>query len=91
MIYTESEAKEKWCPHARVAFLGGVGNKVSVSMRKAVERDPDGLTRGDRDYIESQIKDCNCIVSACSQWRWFDDSRQNRRGYCGLAGKPDQT
>lgn len=33
----------------------------------------------------------NCIGSRCAQWRWPDDPmREGWRGYCGLAGKPQE-
>ncbi len=32
-----------------------------------------------------------CDASKCMAWRWHDDGsdEQPRRGYCGLAGKPE--
>ena len=37
-----------------------------------------------------------CLASGCMSWRWFDDAlrcearprRSDRRGFCGLAGRP---
>ena len=33
-----------------------------------------------------------CKLSECIAWRWYDlgpDEKGFRRGYCGLAGKPE--
>jgi len=30
-----------------------------------------------------------CVADDCMMWRWFDMSdAEERRGFCGLAGKP---
>lgn len=33
----------------------------------------------------------DCKASGCAAWRWYDggSDEQPRRGYCGLAGKPE--
>lgn len=39
------------------------------------------------------VKFYGCIGSGCMAWRWFglmiNDSRPEKVGYCGLAGKPE--
>ena len=65
MLLTESEAKTKWCPHVRIQFVGQAANRIGeFNFRIA--------SAADREYFDNQQKDCNCIASACSQWRWAD-------------------
>ena len=89
MIRTEEEARDCWCPFARIpaTFTDGI---------VAVNRDGDNV----HGYSEPR-----CIASGCMAWRkagqiglgpkgerrevdldgrtrWLD------QGYCGLAGKP---
>lgn len=42
---------------------------------------------------EGLINTNNCYVSECMAWRWINgdgwaDGESERKGYCGLAGKP---
>lgn len=33
-----------------------------------------------------------CVAARCMAWRWLDDNERpnpERRGYCGLAGRPE--
>ena len=54
---------------------------------------------------EAQLLECPdhpdilCYGNGCMAWRWYDTlidsltgraAPKSRRGYCGLAGKPDQ-
>lgn len=98
MLLTEQEAAEKWCPHARVLLpINVVGNKVSRASRELVEKVGD---EKERAWIVGQIEDCKCVGSKCSQWRWYESAlvklsygnliRENRRGFCGLAGVPTE-
>lgn len=91
---TEDQAKEKWCPFARVP-LTNVRNEIE-SGSPVVNRCTDGR-------INSSVL---CIGSACMAWRkagqigigpngerrdldldgltrWVDE------GFCGLAGRPE--
>lgn len=81
MKLTEEEAKDRWCPFARV-------NAADDLSTPAVNR----WGRGDpNDSITL------CIASSCMMWRWdaepvpqpedgFDDKMVCERGHCGLAG-----
>jgi hypothetical protein len=34
--------------------------------------------------------DCRCDASSCMAWRWSSQwGEHTRKGYCGLAGKPE--
>lgn len=83
-LLTEAEAKEKWCPQARVLSIGVCCN-----------RSPGG--EGDRNSY--------CLASGCMSWRWKDketekmvyrykedhpEMMEHYKGYCGLAGKPEE-
>lgn len=92
-IYTEDEAKTKWCPFARYATAAEpASNRWKQS---APESEPHAL---------NPIP-CRCIAWACmafrpAGWRDKDDGSISRDpcladpkyaepvGYCGLAGKP---
>ena len=75
---TEDEAKQKWCPHARIqtswtSLHGGVA------------------LAGTNRWEKGSAK---CIASECMAWRWCvtrvddDDNDIHDYGYCGLGGKP---
>lgn len=94
---TETEAKEKWCPFARIG--GGAGMDGAAYNR--IQH------HGDISHGAS-----TCLGSGCMAWRvalrpnpafvemgntWPDSRtpeqkipylRNHERGYCGLAGKP---
>lgn len=61
-MYTEEEAKKKFCPFAFNRTDGAI----------------------------------QCEASDCVVWRWSEPSEifgvpnHDRRGYCGLAGKPEE-
>ena len=77
MLLTEEQAKQKWCPWARIARDGsGIGNRYSF----------------DND-LATDSAFARCIASDCMAWRWTDCSSKavagrKVEGYCGLAGKP---
>lgn len=101
-MYTEDEAKQRWCPFARLAFEAGTFNRAVIF--DAAQGDPK--------------KDAVCLASACMAWRWkmeyregneyairpgetgwvegtdaeqragLDWKRNTGLGYCGLAGNP---
>jgi len=77
--YTEHEAPKKWCPEARVASIVEMPNKVMNAV--AVNRHPER-----RDPYEG----AHCVGSVCAHWQWMTGQRgDQRKGYCGLSGKPD--
>lgn len=61
---------------------------------------PVDIKSGDVIFIECPFKFNSesmhifpyCKLNACIVWRWYDlvlDENEYRRGYCGLAGKPE--
>jgi hypothetical protein len=92
---TEKEAKELWCPFARYGFMSALHDRNITGINRAeIESSAGQLTSHENpDYAR-------CIASQCMAWRW--DPKQvvgeymvehrgrpeNRKGYCGLAGKP---
>lgn len=82
-MYTEREAKEKWCPQVRRSSVLAETHMGAPTVATAVNR---GTT-----------KNVNCIGSTCMMWRWNNIYRsdlvtklpkEDWTGYCGLAGKP---
>lgn len=94
MILKEEEAKVKWCPHVRHSNFS---NDENASNRYG---------RIEDDEFDDNPEECRCIASECMQWRWatkpnplfhpFGDATlpprivDKDRGYCGLAGKPNE-
>ena len=93
MLLTEEEAKTKWCPMVRaVAIRGGTfGSPEPIGNRIAADQN-------------ELPKVTQCIASGCMMWRqhasdesWTVQGESKtktlpaglRRGYCGLAGKPE--
>lgn len=84
---TEEEAKTKWCPMSRLAWLNEDMGKTAITANRWGHGEPLGGS--------------TCIGSACMMWRWdypkgekhFDAEGSLRKdvdfrlGYCGLAGK----
>ena len=92
-MYTEEEAKTKWCPAIRFT---GAGTSTDFEF---------ATNRGE-DYFDRSF---HCIASECMAWRWDEPAwrgedgtfyntprPQNYQGkslehiqggYCGLAGK----
>lgn len=98
MLLTEDQAREKWCPFARVAepwrFAGHESGQPA-----SVNRGSDGVMASDG------VPNCCCIASKCAAWRGQEDARSAEAaeaefrksglrvlvtwvGYCGLAGEP---
>lgn len=74
-MMTEKEAAEKWCPHVRQSD----GPDVPVFNRGVK-----GNAHNDHENNRGAL--CNCIGSACMAWRWVWGD--NKKGFCGLAGRP---
>jgi hypothetical protein len=73
MLLTEKEARQQTCPVMRYCI-----NDVNVIQ------DGQGAI-----YVHQ-----SCTASDCKMaWRWeggdFAEVGENRRGYCGLAGRPE--
>lgn len=92
---TEDEAKTKWCPFARTAYIAinkDTGQAIAaISVNRGLDLQP-------------SERAC-CIASACMAWRWTDQYTDTRTGttatlgsyppgvldgtgFCGLAGAP---
>ncbi|MDL2207148.1 hypothetical protein LJC09_03340 [Desulfovibrio sp. OttesenSCG-928-F20] len=41
-------------------------------------------------HLGEHNEGCECKTTECMAWRWYDkpDCEGERRGYCGMAGKP---
>ena len=78
MILTVKEAKTKWCPKYQIA--AGTGHIFTNRLEKS-----------------SYGVGCKCIADGCMAWREITREEHNgtyypckeRKGYCGLAGKPE--
>ena len=71
-MFTESEARTKWCPFARA--LIGNGEAMTSANR---EKDGNPLI----------VKESRCIASECMAWQiasHTNESRPDGRGYCAL-------
>lgn len=94
-MHTEKEAKERWCPFARVfhyKFSMECPEAVPVPAHNRIvinkEDDVDPVTACDYGNLK-------CIASGCMAWRW-DEERGSHEveagrpplGFCGLSGKP---
>ncbi|KKT30205.1 MAG: hypothetical protein UW18_C0021G0004 [Microgenomates group bacterium GW2011_GWF1_44_10] len=84
-MFTEQEAKDRWCPHVRFqdtepdsqpANSWSIHSSCSDENKYGTERNP---------------KICRCIASECMMWRWENDLKskggEGSKGFCGLAGK----
>lgn len=70
---TEEEAKQKWCPFARVIDVIDEGQQSAVGA--AVNR------------FSPHEPATPCLGSGCMAWR-LSGSAAHQYGYCGLAGEP---
>ena len=86
-MLTEQQAREKWCPAARVV-LEGERERTPPFNRLATTV----------SVVDANPVDARCIASGCMWWRWErrwqprehdgPTEVQTERGYCGMAGKP---
>lgn len=73
-MHTIEEAKELWCPHARVFVKKGgelinTGNCILLAVNNSAERP-------------------RCIADKCAMWKWESLAfEKTGKGYCGLAGR----
>ncbi len=79
----EKEAVQKWCPEARVATVVGATERVSDvgtgGMVTSVNRHPER-----RDPFEG----AHCVGAQCMHWLWLAGGGRDKKGYCGLSGRP---
>src|ERR1700675_2507627 len=91
ICHSETEAKTKWCPFARVSW-----NALDEPYRAPV---PVSISRMPRPTGQA-----NCLGSGCMAWRWVETNVNgpmgedgapgdlvpsgDTHGYCGLAGVP---
>lgn len=97
-LWTEEEAKTKWCPMARIVTGQTKGPPGTVNPELTV------LSNANRDMDNEPLT--RCFGSACMMWRKHDQigigpdgekrdrdmdgrTRWKDRGYCGLAGPHD--
>lgn len=80
------DATSKWCPFARGVWLGDKDSNDLLATHNRVGNHDDGL--------DATLEYCHCVNTDCMAWRWCDgmdddaDLSDDRKGYCGLAGKP---
>ena len=86
VMYTEDEARTKWCPLAR---------RMLTDASHALAEDPGhGIGSANRVGIDAHNADPKCIASDCAAWRWlpanYDELGEvTRQGYCGAFGRPE--
>lgn len=78
---TEEEAREAWCPFARVWATDAEGGGGDAAINRY------------GDTAKTLHPNAMCLGSDCMAWRWIDRDRDDpyergpaRRGRCGLAG-----
>ena len=72
-MYTEEEAKTKWCPMVRI--FSGTSNYVAACNKNMLDRDKD----------KDRCIASNCMMW---RWIPTIYAPETKSGYCGLAGKP---
>lgn len=98
-LLTEQEAKQKWCPQARVvpAIMrdGHMVRSADVPAHNRVQEQ--GIPDDEQPTTHAAM---NCMGPACMAWRWetrvtpvqhleIDPVEKTGRGWCGIAGKPE--
>lgn len=66
MIVTETEAKERWCPHARVPLYAAcaTGEESPAAANRAAPGSSESVRAG-------AAEQCRCLGSGCMAWRWI--------------------
>ena len=76
-MYTEEEAKGKWCPMFKVA--------VSTSFLGL------GTLRADNRSLGNKYGECNCIASECMMWKWGQKDRLSDCHQARIVTKADNS
>ncbi len=86
-LHTEEEAKELWCPFARVVEF--TEDTISAPYNRAWAGD------GHPTRTHEPLQ-CRCIGDRCMAWRWEEHDlgpgkprAVGPKGCCGLAGNPN--
>lgn len=79
---TEKEARERWCPFARVVVGTQNGGPLLPDCPTGPQKMVIGNVAANRAHEGSSLPNefaCNCIASGCMAWRWGDVVRTERR------------
>lgn len=87
MFMTSEQAKRTWCPHARVVALN-TGAAPFGGYNRAFD------AKEDTKILNPACT--GCVADQCAAWRWEKPIQEldmvsgdvDKRGYCGLAGRP---
>lgn len=89
-LVTEEQAKEMWCPAARVAGRIPLDPPLGDQTVQGSNR----IGSNWRAAPPTILASLACIGSRCMAWRWEKDrdpalaSIKDWRGFCGMAGGP---
>lgn len=73
MLTTEMEAREKWCPQARIARRELVTVGKSLGQEMMAPAVVAGVNRDALGQSPNPIASCRCLGSDCMMWRWGDE------------------
>ena len=88
-MFTEQEAKKKWCPHVRVSDGEhyAAENRFCQAGKVSLPEHSKVMLPEDNEGINWD----RCIASGCMMWCWEDNQKlkggEGSQGFCGLAGK----
>jgi hypothetical protein len=86
-ILTEAQAKEKWCPLAREAWLEARASETLDSKIRVHPPAIESVVVGNRHNDSPRIS--RCIGSGCMAWRpVMRPGSDVEVGFCGAFGKP---
>jgi hypothetical protein len=87
-MYTEEQAKTKWCPHARFlgSGAGGAGNKFG--RYSPADTECVCIASECMAWQWGNMKEIAKHQARFPELNFATAASQSGRGYCGLAGKP---
>jgi len=90
-MYTEEQAKTKWCCESRNRFCQAGDYAAENRFCQAGDYAAENRFCQAGDYIHQKTASWqNCIASDCMKWRWAKLSHKGfQMGYCGLAGRDE--